>query len=156
MLEVLFTQDSKVEDLFCAASSGSDPACFSAIISLARVKPIQDDFQHGFAQMTDEADSSVVLAQLQDALFMECNNQRLSLCDRPFSCYRSLLKHPSWAPRQLEQVVLGILSTPADFPLFSDATAISTSRSSSGGWLQSTTALSPLCSRYACYILIQK
>ena len=26
MLEVLFTQDSKVEDLFCGASSGSEPA----------------------------------------------------------------------------------------------------------------------------------
>ena len=25
MLEVLFTQDSKVEDLFCGASSGSEP-----------------------------------------------------------------------------------------------------------------------------------
>ena len=43
----------------------------------------------------------------------------------------------------------GILSTPADFPFFSDATAISTSsqrigcRSSSRGWLQSSTVLSP-------------
>ena len=26
MLEVLFTQDSKVEDLFCGASSGSEPS----------------------------------------------------------------------------------------------------------------------------------
>ena len=41
-------------------------------------KPIQDDFQHDFARMTDEADSSVVLAELQVALFRECNNQRLS------------------------------------------------------------------------------
>ena len=43
----------------------------------------------------------------------------------------------------------GILSTPADFPFFSDATAISTSsrrngcRSSSGGWLQFSRVLSP-------------
>ena len=36
MLEVLFTQDSKVEDLFCDASSGSEPSCSSAIISSAR------------------------------------------------------------------------------------------------------------------------
>ena len=28
MLEVLFTQDSKVEDLFCGASSGSEPSLF--------------------------------------------------------------------------------------------------------------------------------
>ena len=28
MLEVLFTQDSTVEDLFCGASSGSEPSLF--------------------------------------------------------------------------------------------------------------------------------
>ena len=33
MLEVLLTQDSKVEYLFCGTPSGSDPACSSAIIS---------------------------------------------------------------------------------------------------------------------------
>ena len=59
-----------------------NPACSSAIIS----KPIQDEFQHDFARMTDEADSSVVLAELQVALFRECNNQRLSPRGRPFSC----------------------------------------------------------------------
>ena len=36
--------------------------------------------------MTDEADSSVVLAELQVALFRECNNQRLSPWDMPLSC----------------------------------------------------------------------
>ena len=35
--------------------------------------------------MTDEADSSVVLAELQVALFRECINQRLSLLNRSFS-----------------------------------------------------------------------
>ena len=55
-----------------------NPACSSAIISSAwGFEPIQDDFQHDFARMTDEADSSVVLAELQVALFRECNNQRL-------------------------------------------------------------------------------
>ena len=63
MLDVLFTQDSKVEDLFCGASAGSDPSLFfgNYFFSLG-FKPIQDDFQHGFARMIDEADSSVVLA----------------------------------------------------------------------------------------------
>ena len=28
MMEVLFTQDSKVEDLYCGASSGSEPSLF--------------------------------------------------------------------------------------------------------------------------------
>ena len=63
-----------------------NPACSSAIISSAWGQPIQDDFQHDFARMTDEADSSVVLAELQVALFRECNNQRLSPWGRPFSC----------------------------------------------------------------------
>ena len=62
LLEVLFTHDSKVEDLFCGASSGN------YFLRLG-FKPIQDDFWHDFARMTDEADSSVVLAKLQVALF---------------------------------------------------------------------------------------
>ena len=84
-LEVLFTQDSEVEDLFCGASSGSAPSLFFSnyFFSLG-FQPIQDDFQHDFARMTDEADSSVVLAELQVALFRECNNQRLSPWCRPF------------------------------------------------------------------------
>ena len=62
MLEVLFTQDSKVGDLFFDASPGSEPSLFfnNYFFSL-RFKPIQDDFQHDFARMTDEADISVVL-----------------------------------------------------------------------------------------------
>ena len=85
MLEVLFTQNSKVEDLFCGASSGSEPSLFFSnyFFSLA-FKPIQDDFQHDFARMTIEADSSVVLADLQDALFRVCNNQEMSQWGSPF------------------------------------------------------------------------
>ena len=71
MLEVLFTQDSKVEDLFCGPLPALNPVCSSAIITSA----IQDDVHHDFARMTDAADSSVVLAELQVALFNECNNQ---------------------------------------------------------------------------------
>ena len=60
--------------------------------------------------MTDEADSFVVLAELQVALFRECNNQRLSPWGRSFTCspdpVTDLLKHLSWSPRQLEQVLL--------------------------------------------------
>ena len=49
MLEILFIQDFKVEDLFCDAPSGSEPSLFFSnyIIGL-RFKPIQDDFQHDF------------------------------------------------------------------------------------------------------------
>ena len=86
MLKVLFRQDSKVEDLFCGASSGSEPSLFFSnyFFSLG-FKPIQVDFPHDFARMTDEADSSEVLAELQCAVFKECNNQRLSPWGRPFS-----------------------------------------------------------------------
>ena len=65
MLEVLFTQDSKVEDLFCSAPSSSEPSLFFSnyLFSLG-FKPTQDDFQHDFARMTDEADSSVVTTEL--------------------------------------------------------------------------------------------
>ena len=47
VLEVLFTQDSEVEDLFCGASSGSEPSLFFSnyFFSLG-FKPIQDNFQH--------------------------------------------------------------------------------------------------------------
>ena len=50
VLEVLFTQDSEVEDLFCGASSGSEPSLFFSnyLFSLG-FKPIQDNFQHDFA-----------------------------------------------------------------------------------------------------------
>ena len=87
MLEILFIQDSKVEDQFCGASSSTEPSLFfSNYFFRLGFKPIQDDFQHDFARKTDEADSSVVLAELQVALYKECNNQRLSPCGRPFSC----------------------------------------------------------------------
>ena len=64
MLAVLFTQDSKVEDLFCGAPFSSEPSLFFSnyFLSLG-FKSIQDDFQHDFARMTGEADSSVVLAE---------------------------------------------------------------------------------------------
>ena len=50
VLEVLFTQDSEVEDLFCGASSGSEPSLFfSNYFFSVGFKPIQDNFQHDFA-----------------------------------------------------------------------------------------------------------
>ena len=65
MFEVLFTQDSKVEDLFCGAPSRSEPSLFFSnyLFSLG-FKPIQDDFQPDFARMTDETAGSVVLEEL--------------------------------------------------------------------------------------------
>ena len=53
MLEVLFTQNSKVEDLFCGASSGSEPSLFFSnyFFSLG-FQPIQDDFQSSFLSIS--------------------------------------------------------------------------------------------------------
>ena len=50
------------------------------------LKPVQDDFQHDFARMTDEAHSSVDLTRAVGCPFRECNNQRLSPQSRPVSC----------------------------------------------------------------------
>ena len=62
MLDVFFTQDSKVEDLFCGAPSSSEPRLFfSNYLFSSGFKPIQDDFQHDFARMSD---NSLVLAEL--------------------------------------------------------------------------------------------
>ena len=47
VLEVLFTQDSEVEDLFCVASSG---LFFSNYFFSLGFKPIQDNFQHDFLE----------------------------------------------------------------------------------------------------------
>ena len=65
MLDVHFTQDSKAEDLFCGAPCSSEPSLFfiNYLFNLG-FKLIQDDFLHDFARVTDEADSSVVLAEL--------------------------------------------------------------------------------------------
>ena len=51
--------------MFCGAPSSSEPSLFfnNYLFSLG-FKYIQDDLQHDFARMTDEADSSIVLAEL--------------------------------------------------------------------------------------------
>ena len=65
MLKVLFTQNSKVKDLFYGASPSSDHSLFFSnnLFSLG-FQPVQDDSQHDFTWMTDEANDSVFLAEL--------------------------------------------------------------------------------------------
>ena len=60
MLEILFTQDSKAEDLFYSASSSPEPRLFFSnyLSGTQGFKLVQDEFQHNFAQMTDEADNN--------------------------------------------------------------------------------------------------
>ena len=65
ILEVLFTLNSKVEDLFCGAPCGSERSLvFSNYLFGFGFKPIQNDFQHDYARMLEEIGSSVVLAEL--------------------------------------------------------------------------------------------
>ena len=60
-LAILFTKDSKAEDLICCAPSGSESSLFFSNYHICLgFNPIQDDFQHDFAPMTDDADSFVV------------------------------------------------------------------------------------------------
>ena len=62
MLGELFTQDSEAEDLFRGASSGSELGLFFSNYRFGLgFKPVQDDFQHVFARVTD---CSVVVAEL--------------------------------------------------------------------------------------------
>ena len=65
MLKIFFTQDSEVEDLFCGASPSSEPSLFFSnnFFSLG-FEPVQDYSQHDFTWMTDEANGSVILAEL--------------------------------------------------------------------------------------------
>ena len=84
--------------------------------------------------MTEETDSSVALAQLQVAL-LESESM-----GRPFSCSPNPVSYLCKTSTIVSpRAGTGILSTPADFSFFSDATVISTSsrrigcRSSSGG-----------------------
>ena len=59
MLEILFTQDSKVEDLCCGASSSSERSQFiSNYLFGMGFKSVKDEFLHSFARMTDEADNN--------------------------------------------------------------------------------------------------
>ena len=47
--------------------------CLSNYLFGSGFKPIQDDFQHVFARMTNEAGSSVVPAEMWVDLFRDCN-----------------------------------------------------------------------------------
>ena len=63
MVKVLFTQVAEVENLLC--SPGSEPSLFFSnnLFSLG-FEPVQDDSQHDFTWTTDEANFSVILADL--------------------------------------------------------------------------------------------
>ena len=64
MFKILFTQDSEIGNLFYGVPSSSEPSVFlSGYFFRLGLKPVQDDFQHDFVRMTDEADGSVFLTE---------------------------------------------------------------------------------------------
>ena len=63
VLEVLLAQYPKVADLLCCAASWSEGCLFlSDDLFRLRLQSVQQDFQHNFARVTDEADGTIVLA----------------------------------------------------------------------------------------------
>ena len=49
MLEILYIQDSKIEDLFCGSPSGAEPSLFFSNYHFGfGLRPIQDDFRPDF------------------------------------------------------------------------------------------------------------
>ena len=80
MLEVLFIQDFKVEDLFCFASSDSGPSLrFNNYLFNLGFKPVQDDFLHDFADLTG-ADCSPVLRCHHNSHVCTVLSNILSIC----------------------------------------------------------------------------
>ena len=68
------------------------PACFfSDDLLRLWLRSIQYDLQHDFAWVTDEANRSVVLVQLQVAFLGKCNDQGLGPRDWPFSSLPDLI-----------------------------------------------------------------
>ena len=63
VLEVLLAQCPKVEDLLRCAASWSEASLFlgNDLLRL-RLQSVQQDFQHNFARLADEADGTIILA----------------------------------------------------------------------------------------------
>ena len=62
---LLLLKDSEAEVLFCGTSPGSEPSLlFSNNLFSLGFEPVQYDSQHDFTWMTDEANGSVILAEL--------------------------------------------------------------------------------------------
>ena len=61
--------------MLCGAPSCSEVRLFvSNDLLCSWLQPFQYDLQHDFAWVTDEADCSVVLAQLQVAFLVKCDD----------------------------------------------------------------------------------
>ena len=76
MLAEFLTQNSDVKDLFFGASSTTSASLvFGYDFLCLWFQSVQDDFQHHFAHMADEAYGSVVLTELQVSILADCDNE---------------------------------------------------------------------------------
>ena len=92
VLEIFLTQNASGEDLLCGTPSCSEACLFFGddLLSLW-LKSVQQDLQHDFAWVTDEAYCSVVLALLQVAFLGKCDDYGLGPWGWPFSCLPNLV-----------------------------------------------------------------
>ena len=75
VLEIFLTEVSLVEDLLRGASSCSEAYLFlSNDLLRLWLQSDQNDLQHDFAWVADEADRSIVLALLQVAFLGKCDD----------------------------------------------------------------------------------
>ena len=73
--------NSDFEDLFCGSSSPMKATLLFSYFSLLcpLFQSVRSDFQHHCAYMTDKADGSLVLIELQVSFLWECDNEWLCL-----------------------------------------------------------------------------
>ena len=64
VLQVLFTEDSKVENLLCCTVFFLKAGLFFSDDLHLWLEPVKDDLQHYFTWVADEADCPLVLTQL--------------------------------------------------------------------------------------------
>ena len=75
MLEIFFTEDAQVEDLFCGAPTCSEDCLFfSNDLLRLWLESVRYGLQHDFAWVAEEADRSVVLALLRVAFLGKCDD----------------------------------------------------------------------------------
>ena len=76
LLAVFLSQNSDVEDLLCCTSSTTKTnLLFGYDLLCLGFQSVRNDFQHHFAHVTDEADGSVVLTELQISFRGECDDE---------------------------------------------------------------------------------
>ena len=76
MLAAFLPQNSDVEDLFCGTSSTTKASLILGHDLLCLwFQSVQNNFQHHFAHMSDQAVGSVVLTELQISFLRKCDDE---------------------------------------------------------------------------------